>query len=86
MTEYRRRDLTGAMTAAGLEVLESRYVNMPGLPAWFVAMRLLRMVPGEHGGLSQWDRLVIPAARWVESQVRAPFGQSVFAVARVPER
>ncbi|MGY1811015.1 class I SAM-dependent methyltransferase [Blastococcus sp. SYSU D00669] len=83
---YRRKDLSGAMTAAGLEVLESRYVNMPGLPAWFVAMRLLKQTPGEHGGLAVWDRVVVPAARWTEERVRAPFGQSVFAVARVPER
>ena len=83
---YRKKELVDVMTAAGLEVLEARYVNMPGLPAWFVAMRLLRMTPGEQSALSLWDRVVIPAARWWESRFGAPFGQSVFAVARVPER
>jgi hypothetical protein len=31
-----------------------------------------------------YDRLVLPVTKAVESVVRPPFGQSVFAVARVP--
>jgi hypothetical protein len=57
---------------------------MPGLLAWFVGMRLLKMTPGEGPLLRLWDRVVVPIARRLESRVSAPFGQSVFAVARVP--
>jgi hypothetical protein len=32
-----------------------------------------------------YDRLVLPVTRAAERVVRPPFGQSVFAVARVPE-
>ena len=32
-----------------------------------------------------YDRFVLPATRAAERVVRPPFGQSVFAVARVPE-
>jgi SAM-dependent methyltransferase len=81
---YTRSQLTGAMAAAGLDVREARYVNMPGLVAWFVGMRILRMTPGEQSALDVWDRFVVPAARRWESRFPVPFGQSVFAVARVP--
>jgi SAM-dependent methyltransferase len=73
-----------AMAEAGLDVLENRYVNLPGLPAWFIGMRLLRMSPGEGPLLSVWDKRIIPLARRLESRRRIPFGQSVFAVGQVP--
>jgi hypothetical protein len=81
---YTVRSLTRALQEAGLEVAEARYVNLPGLPAWFVGMRLFRMTPGEGALLTLWDKYVIPLARRLEARRRPPFGQSVFAVARVP--
>ncbi len=81
---YTRRTLSEAFTSAGLEVEHTTYVNMPGLAAWFVGMRLLRMIPGDGPLLSVWDRAVVPLARRWEATHPAPFGQSVFAVGRVP--
>lgn len=81
---YTVASVTDAMRAADLTVEQVCYVNMPGLAAWFVGMRLLRMMPKEGSVLSFWDRHVIPRARRWESAHRAPFGQSVFAVARIP--
>jgi SAM-dependent methyltransferase len=81
---YTVASMRSALTEAGLEIVETRYVNLPGLPAWFVGMRLLRMAPGEGRLLSVWDRKVIPLARNWESRHRVPFGQSVFAIGRVP--
>lgn len=81
---YTVRSMTAAMQEAGLTVEECRYVNIPGLAAWFVGMRLLRRTPGDDGRLlSIWDNQVIPRTRRWESKHGAPFGQSVFAVARV---
>jgi SAM-dependent methyltransferase len=81
---YTKLELLNAFTSAGLEPVESRYVNMPGLPAWVVTMRLLRGEPHDGPLLTLWDKRVIPVARQWESRHRPPFGQSVFAVARVP--
>jgi len=81
---YTVSSMRAAMTAAGLEVIENRYVNLPGLAAWFVGMRLLRMSPADGPLLSVWDKRVVPLARKLESNRRVPFGQSVFAVGRVP--
>jgi SAM-dependent methyltransferase len=81
---YTIATMRSAFHAAGLAVQTAHYVNMPGLLAWYVAMRLLRMTPGAGPLLSVWDAHVVPLARKWESRHRAPFGQSVFAVARVP--
>ena len=83
---YTTASLTRAFRDADLEVEKVRYVNMPGLPAWFVGMRLLRMTPGEGRLLDVWDAQVVPRARRWESRHRAPFGQSVFGVARTARR
>jgi SAM-dependent methyltransferase len=81
---YTVGSLSGAMRDAGLQVETAHYVNIPGLFAWFVGMRLLRMTPGNGGILDFWDDKVIPRTRAIEEKRKAPFGQSVFAVARVP--
>ena len=81
---YRRTCLARAAADAGLEVVECHYLNAPGLLAWFVMMRLLRGRPRDGLALRLWDRLVIPLARASESRSRAPFGQSVVLIARVP--
>lgn len=82
---YTSKSIIGAMQDAGLTVEHVQYVNIPGLAAWFVGMRLLRMTPGNGPLLTVWDRQVIPRTRRFEENHRAPFGQSVFAVARVPQ-
>jgi SAM-dependent methyltransferase len=81
---YTRKSLRHAFLAAGLTVQRLHYVNAPGLLAWFVGMRLLGMTPEDGWLVRSWDRTVVPAARGVEKFVRPPFGQSVFAVGRVP--
>ena len=42
---YTVTSMRSALTEAGLEIVEARYVNLPGLPAWFVGMRLLGCHP-----------------------------------------
>jgi SAM-dependent methyltransferase len=81
---YTTGGLRNALRDAGLEVESVRYVNAPGLLAWTVGMRLLRMEPREGIALRGWDRVVIPVARRIEGRWRPPFGQSVFGVARAP--
>lgn len=81
---YTVSSLTRTVVASGLDPVDVRYVNMPGLAAWTVGMRLLKMTPGEGPLLRVWDGGVVPVARALERRVRPPFGQSALAVARVP--
>jgi len=82
---YTVATLTDTFERAGLTTETVHYVNMPGLLAWLVFMRLLRQVPDQGRLLSVWDTQVIPRARRFEQKHRARFGQSVFGVARVPK-
>ena len=82
---YRRytvETMRSALDAAGLPVEEVRYVNAPGLVAWVVGMRFLRMTPHEGIALRSWDRAVVPVARHLEARWPPPFGQSVLAIGR----
>lgn len=81
---YTRASLAAAYEQAGLTVEALHYVNAPGLPAWFVGMRLLRGTPTDGLLLRVWDSVVIPRARALESRRRPAFGQSLFAVGRTP--
>ena len=69
---------------AGYEVVESRYVNMPGWFSWLLLVRLLRQEPTSPTTVKIFDRYIVPVVRWVEDRIRMPFGQSVFLVARKP--
>lgn len=79
---YTVASLRAAYERAGLDVERIHYVNAPGLLAWFVGMRLMRMTPQDGPTVRLWDRAVVPVARSIEERVRPPFGQSVFAVGR----
>jgi SAM-dependent methyltransferase len=81
---YRRHGLAAAAESAGLELERVHYVNMPGFVAWFVMMRLLGKRPAPGPMLWLWDRMVIRLERRLEQVVKAPFGQSLLLVARVP--
>ena len=79
---YTKATLRAVYAAAGLEIERIHYVNAPGLIAWFLAVRLLRMTPGDSAAVRLWDRTITRATRAVERRVAPPFGQSVFAVGR----
>jgi SAM-dependent methyltransferase len=81
---YRLGEIRAGYVAAGFEIAEARYCNAPGLLAWFVGMRLLRMTPKAGTTLSVWDSQVVPRVRSWESRHRMPFGQSVLVVGLKP--
>lgn len=79
---YTTGSMAEAMTAAGLEIEELRYVNPVGLISWMVMCKLLRQRPKNGLMLRTYDRMVVPALRKAERGRKPPFGQSVFVVAR----
>jgi methyltransferase family protein len=82
---YTRASLRSALTAAGLQVEQLRYINPVGLLSWYAGAKALKMVPHNGPLLTFYDRLLVPIARGLDRMRVAPFGQSVFAVARVPD-
>ena len=84
LRRYTKATLKQTYQEAGLVVDQIHYVNAPGLLAWWMAVRVLRMTPGDSPLLRVWDKVVVPAARRLEEWRRPPFAQSVFAVGHVP--
>ena len=76
--------ISRAFAEAEIDLESVRYVNAPGLAAWFLGVRVLGLVPGEGRLLQAWDRLVIPATRKLEARWSPPFGQSLLAIGRSP--
>ncbi|SCF42868.1 Methyltransferase domain-containing protein [Micromonospora matsumotoense] len=81
---YTKKTLGDAMTSAGLRVETMHYANALGLIGYFMATKVFRLMPKEGPMVKVYDTLVLPATKAAEQLVRPPFGQSVFAVARVP--
>ena len=79
---YDRDGFNDLVTAAGLELVESRYLNPIAVPGWFFNGRLLRrkIIPSLQ--LDLFDRLTW-LVRW-SSAFGLPFGLSLFTVARKP--
>ena len=81
---YTKESLAADLSAAGLVIERLRYVNLPGLFAWALGMKALKLTPSDGPLLSLWDQTVIPLTRRVERAYSVPFGQSLWGVARVP--
>lgn len=81
---YTKKTLRAVLTEAGLTVETLHYANALGLIGYFMATSVFRMMPKEGPMVKVYDTLVLPVTKAAEQVVRPPFGQSVFAVARVP--
>ena len=79
---YTTESLLRAIRRAGLAPEQVRYVNPVGLVSWYVMVKALGRTPKNGLLLRTYDRTVVPLARALD-RFRMPFGQSVFAVARV---
>lgn len=82
---YTPDTLRAAIMGAGLTCQEVRPVNMLGAVAWWLAVRRGGVDAPDPRMLRIYDRTVVPVTRLLETWVTPPFGQSVLAVARVPD-
>ncbi len=83
---YTKPVLRGRLEEAGLEPVEVRYMNLPGVAAWWLAGKILRRTTVKASDARTYDRWVVPWVRAVESRISPPLGQSLLAVARKPGR
>jgi SAM-dependent methyltransferase len=82
---YRRYDrslLQARLTEAGYGAVRMRYVNMPGIAAWFLAGRVMRRRTLDPRSVRFYDRFVVPVVSAVEAVIEPPAGQSLLAIAR----
>ncbi|GIG89257.1 hypothetical protein Pen02_41930 [Plantactinospora endophytica] len=81
---YTKKTMRAALEEAGLEVETLHYANALGLIGYYMATSVFRLMPKEGPMVKVYDTVVLPVTKAAERVVRPPFGQSVFAVARVP--
>lgn len=81
---YTKRTMRAALTEAGLRIERLHYANALGLIGYYMATSVFRLMPKEGPMVKVYDTLVLPVTKAAEQIVRPPFGQSVFAVGRVP--
>lgn len=79
---YTRRTLRAALAGAGFTIPTLRYVNLPGVLAWFITGRVLRKKTLNPADVAAYDRLVIPWLMKLERRWSPPLGQSLLAVAQ----
>ncbi|HET8661023.1 MAG TPA: class I SAM-dependent methyltransferase [Micromonosporaceae bacterium] len=83
---YTAPSMRSVLAEADLHIEQLRYVNPVGLVGWYAVCKMLGQFPSNGPVLRAYDRYVVPALRRAERHWQPPFGQSVFAVARTPDR
>ncbi|MEI7548647.1 MAG: class I SAM-dependent methyltransferase, partial [Actinomycetota bacterium] len=87
---YRRYDralLRSVIDGAGLELGDTRYLDVAGVVPYFLMYRVFG-VPTLHAGSSKvFDSLIVPVSRFLQRRVASPgFGKNLLAVGRRPLR
>ena len=82
---YTKKSMRNALTEAGLTIERLEYLNALGLIGYYLATSVFRLIPKEGPMVKLYDQFVLPVTRAAERVMKPPFGQSVYAVARVPE-
>jgi len=83
---YTRGGLLARLREAGLEPVSVRFLNLPGMVAWWLYAKLLRRRTITDRAARFYDRWIVPAVRAVEDRVALPVGNGLIAIARKNER
>jgi SAM-dependent methyltransferase len=80
---YARAPLVQHTQAAGFAIETARYFDAAGVIPWYIFFVLLRRSMGD-GSVSLYDKVAVPATRFLESIVTPPIGKNILMVARKP--
>jgi hypothetical protein len=80
---YAREALAADARAAGFDVEKARYFDAAGVMPWYIHFVLLRRSMGA-GSVSLYDKVAVPATRFLERIVTPPIGKNILMVARKP--
>jgi 2-polyprenyl-3-methyl-5-hydroxy-6-metoxy-1,4-benzoquinol methylase len=83
---YSKPSLSGAFTAAGLDMVQLRYTNPIGLVGWLYNARVTRSTAHSLTQVRLFERLIAPWALPLERLIPPPLGLSLIAVGRKPAR
>ena len=80
---YRKAELEVKATEAGFQILDLKFMNLPGIISWFVAGRILRWRALSPRMVQSYDRWIVPIAMAIENRLSPPIGPSLMLIARV---
>jgi SAM-dependent methyltransferase len=83
LRRYGREALVKDAQAAGFDIVKARYFDAAGVVPWYINFVLLRR-PMSGGSVALYDKVAVPASRFLESIVPPPIGKNIFIVARKP--
>jgi SAM-dependent methyltransferase len=78
---YTKPELEDKLARAGFHVEHVQYRNLVGVLPWLIAGRVLKVDKLGDGSLKLFDRVVFPAARWIEDRVPPAYGLNLVAIA-----
>ncbi len=78
---YTRDELVEKFTTAGFSVRKTMWMNMFGIPGWFLNARIRKVATLPPSQLRLYDKLV-PVFRTVEKLTGPPVGQSIIVIGR----
>jgi SAM-dependent methyltransferase len=78
---YTKPELGGKLERAGFHVERVSYRNLVAVLPWLIAGRVLKVDKLGDGSLKLFDRVVFPAARWLEDRVPPFYGLNLVAIA-----
>jgi SAM-dependent methyltransferase len=81
---YTYSRLARVASRSGLELIQLRYFDFPGILPWLIAGRILRQERFNPSAARLYDRLVAPVASILERWIRPPLGKNLICVARRP--
>jgi len=81
---YNRASIGQLAQATGLLIAKLHYVNFAGFFGWWLNSHIFRREAQSRAQIAIFDACLVPILSRIESWVRPPFGQSLFAVLRKP--
>ena len=78
---YNKRGLNKIVKEAGFEIVKSNYFDSFGIIPWYILFVLMKKEMGQ-GGVSFYDKFIIPIEKIVEKIISMPFGKNLLLVAK----
>lgn len=78
---YLKQDLVELTQHAGFSILKAHYFDIAGIIPWYINFVLLKNSISS-GGVSLYDRFVVPAMRFIETHITPPIGKNILLIAK----
>jgi SAM-dependent methyltransferase len=81
LRRYRKKHLVGLVQRSGYAIIKARYFDITGIIPWYINF-VLRKKEFTSGGISLYDRMVVPVMRVLEGLIPPPIGKNILMVAK----